>query len=90
MSRVYLAHFERKLHHAQHYIGFTTLPIELREKRHRSEHGAKILRALQRLGIEWKIVRVWEGGDRALEQTLKKRKKARELCPVCRAASRRT
>jgi len=86
VSRVYLIHFDQKLKHAQHYIGFTTLPVEQRMARHRDKRGAAILRACARVGIGWNLVRVWEGGDRMLEIALKKRKNASYLCPVCRAA----
>ena len=81
---VYLVHFEEKLHPAQHYIGFVDKNLEQRIEKHRSNKGAKLLIAVNNKGILWKVVRVWEGGDRELECRLKNCKKSRCFCPVCR------
>ena len=80
---VYLIHFEEKLHHAQHYLGFTEFedPNE-RLERHKAGDGAKILRALNEKGISYSIVRTWNG-DRKLERKLKNWKKSKQLCPIC-------
>jgi predicted GIY-YIG superfamily endonuclease len=80
---VYLIHFQTKLHHAQHYLGFVERNLSRRIKKHQSGSGAKLLAALNRAGIAWDVVRVWQDGDRHFERTLKNRKKARCLCPVC-------
>jgi predicted GIY-YIG superfamily endonuclease len=78
---VYLTHCDQALHHAQHYLGFTVnLPRRLAQ--HRNGTGAKLLRAVNRRGIAWDVVRIWLGGP-ALERALKSLKKSRELCPVC-------
>jgi len=82
---VYLIHFSEKLHHAQHYIGFVDGNLQARIKRHKRNKGAKLLAAVNRLGIQWDVVKVWEQGDRQLERKLKNQKKARCLCPVCRS-----
>lgn len=82
---VYLIHFDRKLRHAQHYLGFAD-DVDKRLKRHRSNRGARLLAACNRLGIEWKCVRRWDEGDRAFERKLKGLKNAKSLCPVCLAA----
>lgn len=29
------------------------------------------------------MVRIWRNGDRNLERKLKKRKKSKDLCPIC-------
>ena len=79
---VYLIHFEEKLHHAQHYIGYTNC-LERRLHEHLSNSGAKILKAVKAAGIKYRVVKVWEDGDRSLERKLKNRKKARCMCPVC-------
>jgi predicted GIY-YIG superfamily endonuclease len=81
---VYLIHFEEKLHHAQHYIGFVDKNLQQRIKKHKSNKGAKLFVAVNNKGIPWEVVRVWEGGDRQLERRLKNRKKSRCLCPLCR------
>ena len=82
---VYLIHFEEKLHHAQHYLGFVEKNLKQRIKKHKSNKGAKLLRAINQKGIVWEVVRVWEDGDRTLERKLKNCKKARCFCPVCRS-----
>ena len=81
---VYLIHFEEKLHHAQHYIGFVEKNLKQRIKKHKSNKGAKLLIAVNAKGIQWGVVRIWEKGDRTLERKLKNCKKARCFCPVCR------
>ena len=80
---VYLIHFSEKLHHAQHYIGFVEDDLLQRIALHKSNRGAKLLAAVNNNGIEWKVVRVWQGGDRSFERKLKNYKKARCFCPVC-------
>lgn len=82
---VYLIHFNKKLRHAQHYLGFAD-DVDKRIARHRSGRGARLLRALNDLGIEWECVRRWDDGDRAFERKLKGLKNAKRLCPVCLAA----
>ena len=81
---VYLIHFEEKLHHAQHYIGFVEKDLKQRIKKHKNNKGAKLLIAVNQKGIQWEVVRVWETGDRTLERKLKNCKKARCFCPLCR------
>lgn len=82
---VYLIHFQTKLHHAEHYLGFVERNLAQRIKKHKAGTGAKLLAALNRAGIAWAVVRVWDDGDRAFERKLKNYKKSRCLCPVCRA-----
>jgi len=81
---VYLIHFQTKLHHAEHYLGFVEHNLPQRLKKHKAGTGAKLLAALNRAGIAWDVVRVWKDGDRHFERQLKNRKKSRCLCPVCR------
>lgn len=81
MAVVYLIHLDEPYKHARHYLGFT-LNLQARIKLHRSNCGAKLLRAVNRAGIGWTVVRTWEGG-RPLESALKRQKNAPRLCPVC-------
>jgi len=81
---VYLIHFEVKLQHAQHYLGFTQENLEQRIKQHQNGTGAKILKACNERGIKWSVVRTWPDGDRNFERQLKNRKKTRCLCPQCK------
>lgn len=82
---VYLIHFEQKLHHAQHYIGFVEGDLGGRIALHKKGRGAKLLAALNEVGIAWQVVRVWRGAYRCFECKLKNYKKARCFCPVCGA-----
>jgi hypothetical protein len=41
------------------------------------------MRAITLAGITWKVARVWNDGDRALERRLKRRKSGPRLCPIC-------
>lgn len=80
---VYLIHFEEKLHHAQHYIGYCDEDLDQRFKRHKAGNGARILNACNKRGIEYYVVRIWPEGDRTMERKLKKRKNSKFLCPIC-------
>jgi hypothetical protein len=84
---VYLIHFEMKLHHAQHYIGFVATDLAQCIELHRGNRGAKLLTAVNNNGISWQVVRVWLNGDRYLERKLKNYKKSRCFCPVCSGKS---
>jgi hypothetical protein len=82
---VYLIHFNEKLHHAQHYIGFVQSDLGQRITLHKLSRRANLLAAINEQGIEWNVVRVWRGADRHFERRLKNRKNARCFCPVCGA-----
>lgn len=90
MGTVYLIHFEQPIGSdrprgkAQHYLGWSSLPIAERLKRHASARGARILAVCGERGVAWKLVRTWEG-PRALERKLKNCHNNPRLCPVCRA-----
>lgn len=82
---VYLLHFDQKYHHAQHYIGYCAEDgLEARFKRHKRGDGSKLMRAVFKAGIGVTIARTWAFGGYSLEKELKKRKKARMYCPICR------
>jgi len=80
-GQVYLIHLDQPFRHARHYLGWT-LNLERRIAQHRAGTGAKLLRAVNRHGIRWEVVRIWPGGP-DLEHTLKARKNSPRLCPVC-------
>ncbi len=81
---IYLLHFSRPFHHAQHYLGWTaSLPDRL--DRHESGHGAKIISAALKTGITTTLVRLWVG-TRFLERKLKNGHNSPRLCPVCKQA----
>ena len=81
---VYLICFDRKYHHARHYLGFCEDGnLEKRMDAHMMGSGSKLLRAVVEAGIGWKVVQLWEG-DRSFERKLKRRKNSGKLCPCCR------
>lgn len=94
---VYLIHFESPIGNpdsphgtAQHYLG-TTTDLERRLSNHRSGTSTKcsrIMAAVNEKGIPWALARTWErpeGDGYEYERKLKARKKASQLCPICRA-----
>lgn len=81
---VYLLHFERPVHHAQHYLGWTE-NLDRRLSEHGTREGSPLVAAAAALGIPFELVRTWDG-DRHLERRLKDGANARYLCPKCRPA----
>jgi hypothetical protein len=80
---LYLIHFDRPLHHARHYLGYSDeARVRMRMLVHRSGRGAKLLAALRKASIDWAVVRTMEG-DRKRERQLKNRHNSPRLCPVC-------
>ena len=78
---LYLMHFDRPYHHARHYLGCTH-NLERRVAEHRNGTGARLLRAVNKAGIGYAVVRTWEG-YRAEELQMKAQKNAPRYCPVC-------
>lgn len=87
---VYLLCFDRKLHHARHYIGFAEnqRTFEARMKHHSKGSGSRLMAAIAKAGIGFCVARTWPDGDRNFERKLKNRKKSSELCPHCTAAKK--
>lgn len=83
MGTVYLIHFDEKLAHAQHYLGYTGGDLDERLERHRNGNGARLMQVIKEQGITWHLVRTWDG-DRKLERKLKDRHNSPRLCPICR------
>ena len=65
--------------HTQHYIGLTG-DLDKRDNAHRSRKGSRLLAVAQDRGIDFHVVRTWDGNR---EKELKRRKDARQLCPIC-------
>lgn len=90
---VYLLHFDRPYvspngkRHPQHYLGATSLPLDERMARHRTERGAALLRACLQSGIDFKVVKTWKCKSRQeafqLEIKLKRRRNHRHYCSIC-------
>jgi hypothetical protein len=79
---VYLLHFDKKYHHAQHYLGFCMYDLEQRLAHHVAGHGARLMQVITLAGIGFQIARTWRG-CRTFERRLKNQKNAGRLCPVC-------
>ena len=79
---IYLIHFDRPLHHARHYLGWTS-NLQARLESHLDGNGARLMAAVGRAGVGWRLVRAWSG-DRARERKMKNQKNTpRAFCPVC-------
>ncbi len=84
LGTVYLVHFERRYHHAGHYLGFTADDNpNARLEEHRNNRGSRLLEVINNAGINWELARVWNRATRSFERRLKKRKEAPRLCPIC-------
>jgi len=87
---IYLIHLEEGLvesHGSTHYIGWTRtgrLHDRINEHAEGGQYASPLLRAATERGIRWTVVRLWHGADRHFERKLKRRRKAKALCPVCR------
>ena len=81
MGTVYLIHLDQPYKHARHYIGWAS-QLKRRIAHHRNGTGARFLQVVNEAGIDWKVVKTWEG-DRSLERRLKDRHGASRFCPVC-------
>ncbi len=66
---IYLLHYDRPLHHAQHYLGFTD-DLDARTSRHLNGFRGRLPAVFSELGISFTIARTWDGG-RKLERKLK-------------------
>lgn len=79
----YLLHFDKKYHHAQHYLGWTNdLPKRLREHKNGKRERCVLTHVIKNAGIKFVVVRTWDG-PLAVEKKLKRRKNNRKLCPLC-------
>ena len=80
-SKVYLIHFDKPLHHARHYLGFSE-DLLGRIQKHRNGQSAEFMRAIAKEQISWHVSRIWDG-DRTFERMLKDQHNASHLCPTC-------
>jgi len=70
---------------AEHYTGRVRggpKALARRLAQHGTERGAKLLLAVQKAGITWRLARVWEGGAWR-ERQLKRQGGAKRRCPLC-------
>jgi len=78
---VYLIHYHSKLHHAQHYIGWTEC-FKSRIEWHFTK-GTTYTRAMRNNNITGQVACVWRDQGRVFERDLKNYKKAHKLCGIC-------
>ena len=79
---IYLLHYDRPLHHAQHYLGSCDDPQRIQSHGNGTSR-ARLPQVFCQLGVQFVVARTWEGG-RTGERKLKNQKNARVLCPICR------
>jgi predicted GIY-YIG superfamily endonuclease len=99
---VYLIHFEQPFGtanpartnrkrpykpHARHYCGWASKLID-RVRQHAQGQGSALLRAVNKAGIGWQVVRTWKEADRHLERKIKNTHSLPKYCPVCREAKK--
>ena len=81
---VYLLHFSERIspnHTTQHYIGYTD-DLARRLEEHRAGAGSRLCEVAKERGIDFVLVRTWEG-DRGKERQLKNWHSGPRLCPLC-------
>jgi predicted GIY-YIG superfamily endonuclease len=83
MKGVYLLHFSEKYKRAGHYLGYTK-DFERRIAEHRSGVGARLTQVVVELGITLELAKFWKNKTREFERTLKRRKYAPRICPICK------
>jgi len=85
---VYLLHFERRYHHAGHYLGYTE-PGNLvdRLQQHARGTGSRLCRAVAGAGIAWQLAGVWKG-TRTDERRMKRNGAVGRFCSLCREKPR--
>lgn len=84
---VYLICFNRPYKHARHYLGWAK-HLEERIEHHRAGTGARLMQVVTEAGIDWDVVRTWEG-DRHLEARFKRARHSHRLCPRCNPRGKR-
>ena len=87
IGQVYIICFDRPYKSesgrtVRHYVGFAT-DLNKRIAHHKANTGAKLIRALNLAGIDWKVVRVFKNVSREIERKIKNYKKTDAFCPNC-------
>lgn len=81
---VYLLHLDPPLHHARHYLGWST-DIPKRVDSHLAGKGSPLVRAALKQGSVITLARTWLGLTRNDERRMKDGKNVPRLCPLCSA-----
>jgi hypothetical protein len=90
MGYVYFIHYEPKLFHANHYIGYSDKhPLEGRISEHikKTVKGSPLIKAALENGSKVVNIRIWPNKDRKFERYLKNYGKTRyeKFCPYCKS-----
>lgn len=82
---VYILHFTDKLHHAQHYSGYSKnkRTLKLRIQHHIAGAGSRLCRAVSQAGIGIQLARIFPRKDRNFERKLKNTQHIHRYCPIC-------
>lgn len=90
---LYLIHFDRKLFHTQHYLGFcegndpsNRWAVHLQPS---SRSGAKIIKSAMANGIPFSLVCIIRDADRYFERRIKKLRNVPTWCPECKRFEKR-
>jgi hypothetical protein len=75
---IYLLHYDRPLHHAQHYLGFTD-DLDARTARHLNGFGGRLPAVFLELGISFTIARNLGWRPEAGTQTQEPQERAKTL-----------
>lgn len=87
MTGLYLLHFDPPYAHAGHYLGWAA---DVRRRVH--EHvrctgkSSPLVVAALGAGCKVTLARLWPGGSRLLERSLKRQGGLSRHCPICRAS----
>jgi len=76
----YLLHFDKRYHHAGHYLGKSS-QLDKRIAAHRAGRGGRLLEVIRAAHIGFRLARTWDGDH---ERELKRRHSGVRLCPICR------
>ncbi len=93
LGTVYLIHIDgqgletRPGVYAKHYLGWSA-DHEARMECHAAGRGSRLMAAVKRAGLDWRVVKTWDQTDRHWERRLKNLKNGAKLCPVCVAERR--
>lgn len=83
---VYILHFSKKVHHAQHYVGFVQSKDNLYNritKHWKGKSKVALMKKVSELKTPFVVSKIYLGVNQDFERSLKNKKKTRLFCPVC-------
>jgi predicted GIY-YIG superfamily endonuclease len=89
MKGVYILHFEKKIAHAQHYVGCSG-DLLRRIEAHAKGHTARLCEVFFEQGIPFRVARLYIVEDiRKAEKYIKKMNNGKSYCPICQVSPRK-